>query len=182
MPIVRRVSEERFVKKAMAKGLSYEASEALYDYYDDFSEQMEGRILPFDSNIFDEWAEYNSVDDFNAEDDRDFDTWEEVRDEDVYVITLKGDNAVVEIDTTWGMLSPVPRGFDEWDKKDEEGRTMFEVIVSEHRLPPWFNDLNLWNYVINDDGETCEEAYERIKGHGYVPRHNQLHGKTQKGS
>ena len=58
----------------------------------------------------------------------------------------------------------LPEGFAQWHLTNGKGVTVFEEFVSYgHDLPEWFND---WDLVITDDGETCQEIYERIVKNG----------------
>ena len=52
----------------------------------------------------------------------------------------------------------LPKGFDRWEIKESNNETIFEKVLRWKRLPDWLND---WDLVINDDGETCQEIYER---------------------
>ena len=55
----------------------------------------------------------------------------------------------------------LPEGFNQWHLRDDKGETVFEAACySSKGLPQWFKD---WKLVITDDGETCQEIYERIK-------------------
>ena len=68
----------------------------------------------------------------------------------------------------------LPDDFNQWHLIDSNNRTVFETMVFYYQgIPKWFKD---WDLVITDDGETCQEIYERIKNHGYFWRGRLTHG------
>ena len=56
----------------------------------------------------------------------------------------------------------LPEDFIRWDLKNAYGETLFETMLTINDLP-WGRKpkFNCWDLVITDDGETCQEIYER---------------------
>ena len=53
-----------------------------------------------------------------------------------------------------------PKNFNQWYLKDDNGETVFEAMFHYRAISYWFKD---WDMVINDDGETCKEVYDRMR-------------------
>lgn len=57
----------------------------------------------------------------------------------------------------------LPKNFHQWELKNIHGETVFEVLLflRPHRSLRSFTD---WDMVLNDNGETCRDVYQRFKG------------------
>lgn len=58
-------------------------------------------------------------------------------------------------------LNKLPKTFEQWDLKCQDGATVFERAVSKGMR---LENFAHWNMVLNEDGETCKDIYERMEG------------------